>query len=947
MVSTTGDYRRVHSGVHAWAKASWVSNYDHVYASNTTFLERSTSTTTPSHPIQHIKSRDDACSYVTVASGDSCASLASKCGITAAELTDYNPSSSLCSTLTPGEVICCSDGLKPDLSSQPPSDGLCYSYTVVSGDNCALLASKYYIIMDEIEDYDTQTWGWMGLNGMIRPSNWSDISSLNPCPLNVCCDTWGLCGITPEFCLVSELITGAPGTAVNNINGCISNCGTAILNNDTVVNNELKVGYFEAYGVNCLCLAMNVSQFPSAYPNVYYVFGEITSDFNVDISGSEGQFIVFAVLRLFKCVDFDWDYSDAPEIPGVPSGSSTDGLNYLSFLQTLRGLLLLNKTIFMAASALYWYLRGFPIANMSEVLDYNVYMTYDLYGQWDYNNSYVNPGCPTANYLRSHVNLTEAEYALAMISKAGVPAHKVADGITSYGRSFGMVEPSCTGPECLFTGPDSTASLGECTVAAGYISQAELERLSDNSWVAYITQDTKASRIDRYSSYGLGGVVEWASDLTNLVEGVEEAESNLKTTAAEEEFTAALSLSNYDISNFNTYNLSVLYTKLIGFDRCSADQRTQIYSGWQQSWKVMNYMYKVAKDGISFGEADAIDYLGPSLSNEKLQGNFKDIYLNLATIQPGWLPSWLDWKIAIRCDDPYYQCPCGSDSLTIAYAGQKDAKYQVAYINFCPKVWLHELLHIDWVAKADEYGSNVHVSDLKVGYRQTNRVMKWFGVYGPNYCKALARIGAVPSAYTIMNSDSLVLYALTKYVHNKLGAFPYRPLAPPPPQSVEIPMVSPKMLTVYPNGTGVEVPNTTLDDEAEWSPNEESVTTATATPTATWAIPIYAEENCAGDHYIVEGHNQDTTSNRCLLISDLRSTDTTSASCRWYSSGSDTYTSCDESSLTEPLSWQLSGTGAECTAFDNDSCNDNADQDAYTTSEGYHSYSERDLDKKT
>ncbi|GLA55977.1 hypothetical protein AnigIFM63604_003465 [Aspergillus niger] len=668
---------------------------------------------------------------------------------------------------------------------------------------------------------------------------------------------------------------------------------------------------------------------------------------------------------------------------------------------------------------------------MSEVLDYNVYMTYDLYGQWDYNNSYVNPGCPTANYLRSHVNLTEAEYALAMISKAGVPAHKVADGITSYGRSFGMVEPSCTGPECLFTGPDSTASLGECTVAAGYISQAELERLSDNSWVAYITQDTKASRIDRYSSYGLGGVVEWASDLTNLVEGVEEAESNLKTTAAEEEFTAALSLSNYDISNFNTYNLSVLYTKLIGFDRCSADQRTQIYSGWQQSWKVMNYMYKVAKDGISFGEADAIDYLGPSLSNEKLQGNFKDIYLNLATIQPGWLPSWLDWKIAIRCDDPYYQCPCGSDSLTIAYAGQKDAKYQVAYINFCPKyfttqtldqvmeyadrdkypesifgdmrtyydnqarVWLHELLHIDWVAKADEYGSNVHVSDLKVGYRQTNRVMKWFGVYGPNYCKALARIGAVPSAYTIMNSDSLVLYALTKYVHNKLGAFPYRPLAPPPPQSVEIPMVSPKMLTVYPNGTGVEVPNTTLDDEAEWSPNEEvcaafddedhdadptvmvtittwpletdypatylsswsswagliptttAVTTATATPTATWAIPIYAEENCAGDHYIVEGHNQDTTSNRCLLISDLRSTDTTSASCRWYSSGSDTYTSCDESSLTEPLSWQLSGTGAECTAFDNDSCNDNADQDAYTTSEGYHIYSERDLDKKT
>ncbi|RDH35419.1 glycoside hydrolase family 18 protein [Aspergillus welwitschiae] len=1134
IVSTTGDYRLVHTAVQAWAKASCVSEYDHVYASNTTVLERSTSITTPNHSIQPIESRDDACSYVIVASGDSCASLASKCGITAAELSDYNPSSSLCSTLAPGEIICCSEGSKPDLSPQPTSDGLCYSYTVASGDNCALLASKYYITTDEIEDYNTDTWGWMGcrnlqlgsviclssgappmpavvsnaecgpqVNGTTRPSNWSDISGLNPCPLNACCDIWGQCGITPEFCTASESTTGAPGTAANNTNGCISNCGTAIVNNDTVVSNGLRVGYFEAYGVNRSCLAMNASQLPSAYSHVHYAFGEITSDFNVDISGSEDQFKAFAALRSFKRilsfggwsfstslgsypifrqgvtdanrltfaqnvvsfvndynldgVDFDWEYPDAPDIPGLPPGSPTDGPNYLSFLQTLRGLLPSNKTISMAAPASYWYLRGFPIANMSEVLDYIVYMTYDLHGQWDYNNSYVNPGCPTGNCLRSHVNLTETEYALAMITKAGVPAHKVAVGIASYGRSFGMVDPSCTGPECLFTGPDSTATPGECTVTAGYISQAELERLNhsslarrsattwhdsssdsdmmtygDNSWVAYMTQDTKASRIDRYSSYGFGGVVEWALDLTNFVEGVEEAESNLNFTVVEEEFTAALSLSNYDISNFNTYNLSVLYTKLIGFDGCSPAQRTQIYSGWQQSWKIMNYMYKLVKDDdIDFTGLDAIDFLGLAYSNRKLRDNFKEIFMNLATIQPGWLPSWFDWRIAIRCDDPKYQCPCEAASLTIAYTGQKDAKYQVAYINFCPRyfgthtldevmvyadmdnyaeriagnmmtyynnqarVWLHELLHIDWVSKAGEYGRNLHISDLKIGYKNEKNEMEWYDTYGPVPCKALGRVSGVPSAYTIQNADSLALYALAKYVWSTLGEYPYLPLAPAAPKKVSIPMYIPEMFTVYPNGTGVADSNTTLDDELKWSPSEgvcaavddedydadptvmvtittwpletdypatylsswsswagltpttTAVTTATATPTATWTITIYAEKDCAGDHYIVEGHNQDTTSDKCLVISDLSSTDTTSASCRWYSSGSDTYTSCDESSLTEPLSWQLSGTGAECTAFDNDSCNDNGDEDAYTTSEGCHNYSEKDLDTKT
>lgn len=39
-----------------------------------------------------------------------------------------------------------------------------------------------------------------------------------------------------------------------------------------------------------------------------------------------------------------------------------------------------------------------------------------------------------------------------MITKAGVPGKKVVVGVTSYGRSFEMVQPGCWGPNCLFTG---------------------------------------------------------------------------------------------------------------------------------------------------------------------------------------------------------------------------------------------------------------------------------------------------------------------------------------------------------------------------------------------------------------------------------------------------------------------------------------------------------------
>jgi len=39
-----------------------------------------------------------------------------------------------------------------------------------------------------------------------------------------------------------------------------------------------------------------------------------------------------------------------------------------------------GKTLSIAAPASYWYLKAFPIEAISAVVDYIVYMTYDLHG---------------------------------------------------------------------------------------------------------------------------------------------------------------------------------------------------------------------------------------------------------------------------------------------------------------------------------------------------------------------------------------------------------------------------------------------------------------------------------------------------------------------------------------------------------------------------------------
>jgi chitinase len=305
---------------------------------------------------------------------------------------------------------------------------------------------------------------------------------------------------------------------------------------------------------------MSADKIPSGYTHIHFAFGGISSSYAVDMSAVQDQFEIFAQRTSYKRIlSFGgWSFSTDTDTYPIFRGGVTaenrlafansivsvieqydlDGVDYLAFLQTMRCVLPSGKTMSIAAPASYWYLRNFPIAQMSEVLDYIVFMTYDLHGQWDYDNPNSQDGCPNGDCLRSHVNITETVNALSMITKAGVASNKIIVGVASYGRSFGMVDPSCTGPTCHYTGPNSTAFPGPCTNTAGYMAQAEIllfkslqsptwhddpsnsdiTVLPDGTWISYMSNDTMTYRRDLYYYANFGGTVEWAIDLAAFVE---------------------------------------------------------------------------------------------------------------------------------------------------------------------------------------------------------------------------------------------------------------------------------------------------------------------------------------------------------------------------------------------------------------------------------------------
>lgn len=107
--------------------------------------------------------RDSYCTTLAVQSGDSCASLAQRCGISPADFTTYNAGNAgLCSTLAVGEHVCCSAGSLPSFSPSPIPDGSCATHMVTKGDDCSSIAANYSLTVTQLSSYNNNTWGWSG-----------------------------------------------------------------------------------------------------------------------------------------------------------------------------------------------------------------------------------------------------------------------------------------------------------------------------------------------------------------------------------------------------------------------------------------------------------------------------------------------------------------------------------------------------------------------------------------------------------------------------------------------------------------------------------------------------------------------------------------------------------------------------------------------------------------
>ncbi|RGP69672.1 killer toxin subunits alpha beta [Fusarium sporotrichioides] len=560
-------------------------------------------------PESTLSTRAAECKYVVVEKGDSCTGIAQECGITLDEFYSYNRNSKeWCNNLKVRAPVCCSRGELPDLRPQDNNDGSCFTYTVQPGEGCFDIADRHRLTEKELHDLNKgKTWGWTGCGilqrnhkiclskgtppmpapisnavcgpqkpGSSRPSGSTNLTDLNPCPLNVCCNTWGQCGTTKDFCIDTS-VDNTPGTAKEGTYGCISNCGMDIVNKDTAPAKFVNLGYFEGWNFNRPCLNMDVTDIPDkGYDIVHFSFGWISEDFQIsagpDVKEQFDKFVKletsykkvlsfggwafsndaatshiirngvkpenslkfatnvvnFITANKLDGVDFDWEYPGATDIEGSQPGTEADGKNYLAFLKLVRRRLPSGKSLAIAAPASFWYLKAFPIAEISSVVDYIVYMTYDLAGQWDVGSNWAH---------------TMTYGSLSMITKAGVPSHKILVGVSSYARSFKMSKLGCEGPDCTFQGArnQSPAKPGICTETAGYISDAEILQIIRNAgadfdgstyrsyydassdsdifvyddweWAAWMSPTTKDRRKDYYKSLNMGGTTDWAIDL--------------------------------------------------------------------------------------------------------------------------------------------------------------------------------------------------------------------------------------------------------------------------------------------------------------------------------------------------------------------------------------------------------------------------------------------------
>ncbi|KAK4184949.1 hypothetical protein QBC35DRAFT_538819 [Podospora australis] len=463
----------------------------------------------PSTPPKPTPNLAGTCAIHLIQGGDTCGSLASRYGITTHDIERFNRGKTWawtdCKNLILGYNLCVSDGFPP----LPPPQ---------AGTKCGPLVP-----------------------GTRHPSPTMSLADLNPCPLKACCSNWGFCGPFAVHCDIHHPPGGGPGSKEKGFQQrCVSNCGMEIKNNSGPPSTFQRIGYYESYNMKrkCLWLPAKRARVDDSYTHIHWGFAEIDPNgWKVIITDPQNQWADVKALKGVKRiisfggwaystepatwwiirraiienrdqfarnvaeflakegldgVDIDWEYPGAPDIyvGDTRIGQRHDGAEYLVFLTRLKSLLGSQRSVSIAAPASFWYLKAFPIDRMGAVIDYIVYMTYDLHGQWDYGNPNAYDQCPSGKCIRSHVNLTE-------------------------------------------TRP------GRCTNQSGYMSYGEIQELIGNGkvdrqfhdhgsntdvilfggdYVSYMTPLTKDTRRNDWKALNFAGTIDWAVTLQTFGE---------------------------------------------------------------------------------------------------------------------------------------------------------------------------------------------------------------------------------------------------------------------------------------------------------------------------------------------------------------------------------------------------------------------------------------------
>lgn len=173
-----GDMAAVQTALRTWANGGCLQEADFASSSgHTTNLDVDVSilkspfndvSVKPNATLPKLRARAD-CRVIQVVSGDGCASLATKCGISGNDFMKYNSyNSNLCSALKVKQYVCCSSGTLPDMRPKPNADGTCRAYTVQKDDGCWAIADSFGITQDSIEQFNKQTWGWAGCASLMQ-----------------------------------------------------------------------------------------------------------------------------------------------------------------------------------------------------------------------------------------------------------------------------------------------------------------------------------------------------------------------------------------------------------------------------------------------------------------------------------------------------------------------------------------------------------------------------------------------------------------------------------------------------------------------------------------------------------------------------------------------------------------------------------------------------------